>query len=459
LFLRTHTVGQAYYYVGALLFVIALIGAELIWLPAPIAGSGGFEWIDMINWLQYSVAAVPLLWVAGAIKRLRHGGGGTMLHLIRWGVAVSGLIAAAAIALGLQEMLAWLIGSIAAAALLLFADLLIMEYISRRMLPWRSGTALAVFAALLALTLWPTGKMVTYPAMTLNLNRYAHMDGGESGGWIDGVLVFDRPAVLADSLYGRLFPQYVFQPKPQNQPPLTQIYAEAVEMKNDANEIASAIALQKVGLGKGVLYDGVLVAGIVNGSPAQGVLEAGDIIDSMNGTPLTKVEDLLEYMNTKVEPGDRVTVEVRRNNGVLKLDVKTIAAEDDATRAVMGVSVQNKVKLDNPRKVFFTKYTAHAGGPSHGAMLTLAFIDQLTPGGVTNGHRVAGTGTIEMDGSIGMVGGIPQKAYAVSRTEADVFFVPAEAAEAAAKAAPTLNIVAVSHIDEVLDWLNKHNRP
>jgi PDZ domain-containing protein len=92
-------------------------------------------------------------------------------------------------------------------------------------------------------------------------------------------------------------------------------------------------------------------------------------------------------------------------------------------------------------------------------MLTLAFIDQLTPGGVTNGHRVAGTGTIEMDGSIGMVGGIPQKAYAVSRTEADVFFVPAEAAEAAAKAAPTLNIVAVSHIDEVLDWLNKHNRP
>ncbi|MHA7962624.1 PDZ domain-containing protein [Paenibacillus sp. CAU 1782] len=455
--LRTHTVGQVYYYTGAALFLAALIGAELIWLPAPIAWNGGVEWIDMINWLQYGVAVIPLCWVAGGIKRLKRAGGGRLLYLTRWGVAIAGIIAAASLAVGPQQLIALFIGSIALSLILLFADLLITEYISRKAVPWRSGAAFAIMLVLLSATLWPTGKMVTYPGMTLNLNRYAHMDGGESGGTIDGVLVFDRPAVLADSLYGRLFPQYVFQPKPENQPSLTQIYAEAVEMKNDANSIASAIALQKVGLGKGVIYDGVLVAGIVDGSPAQGILRAGDIMDSVNGTLLSKVEELLDYMSARVKPGDAITVEIRRNNKVMKFDVPTVAAADDTARAVMGISVETKIELDTPRKIRYTKYTAHAGGPSHGAMLTLAFMDQLTPGGLTNGHRIAGTGTIEIDGSIGMVGGIPQKAYAVSRTEADVFFVPAEGAEAAIKAAPTLNIVAVNHIDDVLEWLKKQN--
>jgi hypothetical protein len=109
-----------------------------------------------------------------------------------------------------------------------------------------------------------------------------------------------------------------------------------------------------------------------------------------------------------------------------------------------------------PYKVTFQPYVVHEGGPSHGAMLTLALIDKLTPGGVTHGHVVAGTGTISMDGTIGRIGGITQKAYTVSRKNVDVFFVPASQYEEARKGSAELNIVPVNHIRDILDWLKNN---
>nr|WP_306813008.1 PDZ domain-containing protein [Paenibacillus soyae] len=291
--------------------------------------------------------------------------------------------------------------------------------------------------------------------MTLNLNRYAQVEGGQAVGEINGVLVFDRPAVLADRLFGALLPQYRFYPISEDEPPLSVTYAQVVAMKTDANRVAAAIAMQKAGLGQGVVPDGVRIVAIVKGSPADGRLEAGDIVDELNGKKVQTVEDMIGYMSS-VKPGETVVVQVRRGGEALTVQVPTHASEGDESKAVFGVSVQTEAKLDTPRAVAFHEYRAHVGGPSHGAMLTLAILDQLMAGGVTGGLQVAGTGTIEMDGSIGMVGGIPQKAYAVSRTGADVFFVPEEGAEAAAEAAPELNVVAVGHIDEVLAWLSEH---
>jgi PDZ domain-containing protein len=166
---------------------------------------------------------------------------------------------------------------------------------------------------------------------------------------------------------------------------------------------------------------------------------------------------MVAMMESDIRAGDSVKVSVRRGAEKLAVAVTAAASEDKPGRSVFGISIQPEVELDTPRTVAYNEYMAHVGGPSHGAMLTLAMIDQLTPGGVTKGLRIAGTGTIEADGSIGMVGGVPQKAYAVSRTEADVFFVPLEGEEAAKTAAPELRIVAVSHIDDVLDWLQEHS--
>ncbi|MBW7455556.1 hypothetical protein K0U00_16145, partial [Paenibacillus sepulcri] len=91
-------------------------------------------------------------------------------------------------------------------------------------------------------------------------------------------------------------------------------------------------------------------------------------------------------------------------------------------------------------------------------ILALTLINQLTPGGVTYGNRVAGTGTLDAAGAVGPIGGIEQKAYAVDQTDADVFFVPAGQEQDARKGAPDLNIVPVHSLDEILNWLKSHPR-
>lgn len=320
-------------------------------------------------------------------------------------------------------------------------------------LPIRSGGILLLTAALLLGLLYPTGYRVTYPGMTLNMNRYAHVEGGGSSGEVNGVLVFDRPAVAADWLYAKLFPLYSFEKIPEDEPPLTESYTQVVMMKKDANEVAAAVAMKKVGIGSGITSEGVRVIGIVKGSPAEQLLQAGDVIQKLNDQQVSKVDEMIGYMDQSVAPGESVDITLRRESGSIQVEVPTRASQEAPERAVFGVSVQTELHLDIPRSVDYSRYMAHIGGPSHGAMLTLALIDQLTPGGVTRGLKVAGTGTIEEDGSVGLIGGIQQKAYAISRTDADVFFVPAELEVAARGAAPDLNIVPVHTIDDILNWL------
>ena len=135
------------------------------------------------------------------------------------------------------------------------------------------------------------------------------------------------------------------------------------------------------------------------------------------------------------------------------MTVATRASADDPARASIGIMIANELRYDIPDLVTYHNYLLHEGGPSHGAILALTLIDQLTPCGVTNGHHVAGTGTIEPDGSVGPVGGLVQKAYTVSRTNADVFFVPASNEADARKGAGDLRIVPVRTLDDILNWL------
>ncbi|WP_139992398.1 PDZ domain-containing protein [Paenibacillus paridis] len=471
-----------FYLFGIALALGCLVAAELIWVPAPIRTSGGMQWIEMIDWLFNLVALVPLAWAVGALLGLFRDklwrGVGILLQLLR--IMIAGLgFAAAGYVFFAPKLLFLLLVLIGAAAPFVFADMLISEMRNRikadgqaegakpaasmqtrrgRLiwLPKRSGIALVLTLLLLLALLCPTGYLVTYPGMTLNLNRYAHVEGGGRGGTINGVLVFDRPAVPADWLFAKLLPMYSFEKTPENEPPLTETYAQVVLMKTDANAAASAIAMKKTGFGSGITPEGVQIVAVIKDSPADQRLQAGDIIEQLNGQAVRSITELSAYMATEVKPGDKVTVTLKRKESEQVVDLVTEASADTPERPVFGISVETKWHYDIPKTIDYKRFMAHLGGPSHGAMLTLALIDQLTPGGITHGIKIAGTGTIEPDGSIGLIGGIKQKAYAISRTDADVFFVPAKLEEAARSGAPELNIVPVNTIDDVLAWLAQH---
>lgn len=171
------------YITGLIAAFLYLIGAELIWLPAPIVTGDGMEWIEWIDYLYYGLAIVPICWLAGALLRYKEDIGNARsplyLKLLRGALAAASLVSVFLVAFA-PGMLELQLGAIALCALLMFCDLIVSEIATtrRRRFPWRSAALIAGTAALLALLAWPTSYQVTYPGMTLNLNRYAEVEGG-----------------------------------------------------------------------------------------------------------------------------------------------------------------------------------------------------------------------------------------------------------------------------------------
>jgi PDZ domain-containing protein len=219
--------------------------------------------------------------------------------------------------------------------------------------------------------------------------------------------------------------------------------------------MASAVAFAKLGLGQGVVSHGARVIALTKGFPAVKQMKLGDVIIQINSHPISTTTQLINYIK-EVKPGNELSFIVVRDKVQLSLSIKTIEDAKDPKKAVIGIQISDEVDLDLPLKVEFKPYLLHVGGPSHGAMLTLALIDQLTPGGVTHGNIVAGTGTIDSLGEVGPIGGIRQKAFTIERSKADVFFVPADQLADARQGAAHLNIIPVKTIDDILKWLKEH---
>jgi PDZ domain-containing protein len=98
--------------------------------------------------------------------------------------------------------------------------------------------------------------------------------------------------------------------------------------------------------------------------------------------------------------------------------------------------------------------TGQIGGPSAGTMMALAIYDRLTPGDLTGGHRVAGTGTIDScSGEVGPIGGIREKVAAAQAGGMQIFLTPAADAADARKASDGMKIVAIKSFDDAVDYL------
>ncbi|NOU87451.1 PDZ domain-containing protein [Paenibacillus sp. LMG 31460] len=442
---------QRLYYLGMVLALILAITGELIWLPDPLRFGIRIYWIDAIDLLIYVLALIPIIWMAGALWHMFSQG--NAWGRVRSVAVIIASLVSVIILLTIPKEIEISVSTFLITWLLVFIDLFFHERM-RRKIPVQSITLFISTLLLMLVMFWPTNSMVTYPGLTLNMNRYAQANEGKAHGDISGVLVFERPAFPIDWLYAKLFAKYTFEPKNLGMS-LGEYNQEVRTMKADANAAGSAIAFQKVGKGKGITSHGVRITAILKDSPGTGILQLSDVIKEVNDYSVTTVQELTARMKL-TKPGDQVKVLVLRGGQQVSLSVKTRVNPDDPSRAAFGIQVANEMQYDIPEPVKYHNYLLHEGGPSHGAVLALTLIDQLTPCGVTYGNRIAGTGTMEPDGSIGPVGGLEQKAYSVSRTDADVFFVPSLNESEARRGAPELLIVPVHTIDDMLNWLRSN---
>jgi Lon-like protease len=190
-----------------------------------------------------------------------------------------------------------------------------------------------------------------------------------------------------------------------------------------SQDTATAVALGALGYDVPTLLE---VQGIEKGSPADGALDVRDLFVAVNGTELPESGDLQASSKTLNDAiagtpaGKPVELTVLRDGKRVKVPVTPEADADGSPR--IGITYGQGFIL--PFDVSVT-IDPRIGGPSAGMMFSLAIYDTLTPGSLTGDGRVAGTGEIYSDGTVGPIGGIQQKIVGAREDGAQLFLVPA----------------------------------
>lgn len=182
-------------------------------------------------------------------------------------------------------------------------------------------------------------------------------------------------------------------------------------------------------------------------SASEGVLQVDDMILAANGTPIEGVDDLRRIINDG--EGDDVELTILRDDEEETVSVSPTetVAEDGTTSWVIGVVLQRR--FDFPIDVEIQ--LNNVGGPSAGMMFALGIVDLLSPGDLTGGEDVAGTGTITADGVVGPIGGIRQKMWGAVGAGAEWFLAPqANCDEVVGHVPDGLRVFAVEDLDDAL---------
>ncbi|MFJ3232783.1 PDZ domain-containing protein [Streptomyces sp. NPDC086787] len=262
-----------------------------------------------------------------------------------------------------------------------------------------------------------------------------------------GWLAHDSKVVPHDTLY----------PDGQTEEQSTQ---ENAEEFSQSQESAKVVALKELGI---PVKSWVIVSTVVKDSPAEGRLHAGDVINAVDGTVVKQPSDVAKLV-TRHKPGENVVFTVvpakeqaaaekahRAATATEKVAITTAPSHDTgAKRAIVGISAGT----DHTFPFTIDIKLADVGGPSAGLMFALGIYDKLTPGNLTGGKFVAGTGTIDDEGTVGPIGGIAMKTVGARDKGAQYFLTPAENCAEAAKDTPGgLTLVKVKTMDDALGAL------
>ncbi len=221
-----------------------------------------------------------------------------------------------------------------------------------------------------------------------------------------------------------------------------------LQQMDDSQTRAITVALEH--LGYEMVPTDVLITDLVPDIPAAEVLEVGDSVDSFNGVEIVRSTDLTDAL-ADLEPGDVVDVGVIRDGTAQTLHVELAEREQPEGGAMIGITVGELSEPPFP----VTIEAGDVGGPSAGMMHALAIIDTLTPGEMTKGHIVAGTGTIAYDATVGPIGGIRQKVIGAEAAGAEYILVPAGNYEDALTAPRDLiEIVPIATLQDAITFLD-----
>jgi PDZ domain-containing protein len=263
---------------------------------------------------------------------------------------------------------------------------------------------------------------------------------------------------LLEALRGWLDPAVDVLPERVIAPPNVdekQFRQQNLDEMDESKKKAIGVAFEALGV-DAIRGKGAEIVQVVPKTPAAAALHEGDVLTAVDAEPVALDSDAVRVLGGH-EPGDhvRLTYVPEAGGAARTAEVTLTKNPEDATRAFLGVQLTTKdLSFDFPFDVQLR--SEQIGGPSAGLAFTLEVLDVLTAGELTGGKKVAATGTIELDGTVGEVGGVAQKTIAVRRAGATLFMVPTpEYAEAKRFAGPDLVVKRVDSLEDALRVLAK----
>lgn len=230
---------------------------------------------------------------------------------------------------------------------------------------------------------------------------------------------------------------------------------EEIEYRNhllleEANQNAVIVAFEKANIAYEIKSRAVNIIYIYEGADTD--LKIGDQIIEVNGQKVNNKEEVL----TLIEQSESLSFKVI-NNGkeyYRYANKKTIDGQ-----YLVGVMVCETKEVEPSKEVSFN-FKKSESGPSGGFMMTLAIYDFLIEEDLTNGLKIVGTGTIDLNGNVGAIGGVEYKLKAAEKEKADIFFIPKDNYEEAKQVIEqdglNINLIVVSHIDEAITYLQNY---
>lgn len=260
----------------------------------------------------------------------------------------------------------------------------------------------------------------------------------------DQLNIFDAFRLWIGGEHG-LVPRAEVYPPGQTRDDVDKSNQQQFKDSEDSAELAALNYLK--------LPTAVQLANVSDDGPAKDVLRKGDELVTVDGKHIVTAKDVVAAVSS-VKPGTAIGVVFRRDGVEQTAEITLAPRPDDSGKGYLGITPDEISK--GPIKVAFN--LGEIGGPSAGLMFTLALIDKLTPGDLSGGKFVAGTGTIDPDGKVGPIGGIQYKMIAARDKGAETFLVPAANCNEAAQRTPAgLRLVKVENLSGAVQALDDIN--
>lgn len=349
-----------------------------------------------------------------------------------------------------------------------------MKNIDKRVLR-RLGLGIGLVIALAWFLFWPLNQYIESPGSADGLKTYVTVKGHPDRypGSFMITSVYLQQARPATYIWAKLNPYASIEPAAAvtgGQDAKTYTQVQDFYMHSAINE-AIAVAYQAAGQPYHKQYLGIYVLQVQPNSAFKKHLQVGDTITKVNGQHFNTAQGFQRYIAHQ-QIGHRLTVTYLQH-GRLRSATAPLVRLPGGGRAGIGILLTDNVKVTT--KIPVQVHPGQLGGPSGGLMFALQIYEQLTQENLRHGRKIAGTGTINPDGSVGEIGGIDKKVVAAHRAGATIFFAPYVkptklvlkyeeghqtnyqlARRTARRVAPGMRVVPVQTFQEAVHYLQTH---